>query len=137
MNKRREKAAKKRAHLHRMSMAQEQREKKERDMYRTKCGKLERQHLPAPLIRRKTWAEIRMEDDATRDIRSACDDVIEYSTGIESPTPETLELIERERMARQVAEHRKTMTAPLYSKGPYQYVGDAPPEIIETLGRKV
>lgn len=47
------------------------------------------------------------------------------------------EYVQREQAARVEIERKKKQVAPLYNKGGYQYVGDAPPEIIETLGRKV
>lgn len=47
------------------------------------------------------------------------------------------EMAGRERAARVVAEGRKKMVAPMWNKGTYQYIGDLPPELIETLGRKV
>lgn len=47
------------------------------------------------------------------------------------------EMAEREALAQEEIERKKKMVAPLYNKGGYQYVGDAPPEIIKTLGRKV
>lgn len=43
---------------------------------------------------------------------------------------------EREAKAREEAKRRASMTAPLYNKGPYQYIGGAPKEIIKSLGRK-
>jgi hypothetical protein len=43
----------------------------------------------------------------------------------------------REAAAQAEVERKKTMVAPLYNKGGYQYVGDAPPEVVKTLGRKV
>lgn len=46
------------------------------------------------------------------------------------------EMLERERQARILAEERKKRTAPLYSKGPYQYIGEDP-EIIKNLGKKL
>ena len=45
--------------------------------------------------------------------------------------------LERERKAMEIAEARKKMIAPLYNKGCYQYIGDAPKEIIQNLGRKI
>lgn len=45
--------------------------------------------------------------------------------------------LERERKAKEIAEARKKMIAPLYNKGCYQYIGDAPKEIIQNLGRKI
>lgn len=47
------------------------------------------------------------------------------------------EYMRRECVAREIAEERKKMVAPLYSKGSYQYIGDAPKEIIQNLGRKI
>ncbi|QYW02659.1 hypothetical protein CPT_Marzo_121 [Stenotrophomonas phage Marzo] len=47
------------------------------------------------------------------------------------------EMAEREAAAQREIERKKTMVAPMYSKGGYQYVGDVPPEIVKTLGRKV
>lgn len=47
------------------------------------------------------------------------------------------EYSKRESLAREEIERKKSMVAPLYNKGGYQYVGDAPPEIIKNLGRKV
>lgn len=46
------------------------------------------------------------------------------------------EMIERERLARIRSEEMKKMTAPLYSKGPYQYIGEDP-DIIKNLGKKL
>lgn len=43
----------------------------------------------------------------------------------------------REAAARAEIERKKKQIAPLWNKGGLQYIGDAPPEIIETLGRKV
>ena len=45
--------------------------------------------------------------------------------------------LERERKAKEIADDRKKMVAPLYNKGCYQYIGDAPKEIIQNLGRKI
>jgi|SRR6185312_4032489 len=47
------------------------------------------------------------------------------------------EYLRREEAARKISEERKKMVAPLYNKGGYQYIGDAPKEIIQNLGRKV
>lgn len=47
------------------------------------------------------------------------------------------EMAEREAAAQKEITRKKSMTAPIYNKGGYQYVGDMPPEIIKTLGRKV
>jgi hypothetical protein len=47
------------------------------------------------------------------------------------------EMADREKVARVEIERKKTMCAPLYNKGGYQYIGDVPPEIIKTLGRKM
>jgi len=46
------------------------------------------------------------------------------------------EMIERERAAQKESERRKSMVAPMYNKGAYQYIGDAATEVIEGLGRK-
>lgn len=46
------------------------------------------------------------------------------------------EMAERELAAQQETERKKKRVAPLANKMGYQYIGDAPPEIIETLGRK-
>lgn len=46
------------------------------------------------------------------------------------------EMVERERKALEEKEKLKGRTAPLYSKGPYQYIPDDP-EIIKNLGKKV
>ncbi len=43
----------------------------------------------------------------------------------------------REAKAKSETDRKKKMVAPLYNKGGYQYVGDAPPEIIKNLGKKV
>ena len=47
------------------------------------------------------------------------------------------EYVRREEIANRIAEERKKMVAPLYNKGGYQYIGDAPKEIIQNLGRKI
>lgn len=47
------------------------------------------------------------------------------------------EYLMREEAAIKIAQERKKMVAPLYNKGGYQYIGDAPKEIIQNLGRKV
>ena len=46
------------------------------------------------------------------------------------------EMQERERIAKVRSEEMKKMIAPLYSKGPYQYIGEDP-EIIKNLGKKL
>lgn len=46
------------------------------------------------------------------------------------------EMIERERIARLHSEELKKQTAPLYNKGPYQFIGEDP-EIIKNLGKKL
>lgn len=43
----------------------------------------------------------------------------------------------REAAAHLETERKKKMVAPMANKMGYQYIGDAPPEIIKTLGRKV
>lgn len=43
----------------------------------------------------------------------------------------------REAAAKLEIERKKKMVAPLYNKGAYQFIGDAPQEIINNLGRKV
>lgn len=53
------------------------------------------------------------------------------------PVDRSEEWLRREAAAHAETERKKKMVAPLYNKGGYQYVGDAPPEIIKTLGRKV
>lgn len=47
------------------------------------------------------------------------------------------EMAEREAQAQKEIARKKTMTAPTYNKGGYQYIGDMPPDVIKTLGRKV
>jgi hypothetical protein len=47
------------------------------------------------------------------------------------------EMMKRETAAQEEKKRKSKMVAPLYNKGGYQYVGDAPPEIIKNLGRKV
>lgn len=48
------------------------------------------------------------------------------------------ELAKREKAAREVAERRKKMIAPICNKGTYQYIGEAPAkEILRGLGRKI
>lgn len=44
---------------------------------------------------------------------------------------------QREAVAKAETERKKKQVAPMWNKGGLQYIGDAPPEIIETLGRKV
>ena len=46
------------------------------------------------------------------------------------------ELARREVRAREEIEKKKKQVAPLYSKGGYQYIGNADPEIIRDLGKK-
>lgn len=46
-------------------------------------------------------------------------------------------LLRREQLAEQEKIRKSMMVAPLYSKGPYQYLGDCPKEIVEGLGRKL
>jgi len=46
------------------------------------------------------------------------------------------EMLERERKAKLVTEDLKKMTAPLFNKGGYQFIG-SDPEIIKNLGKKV
>ena len=46
------------------------------------------------------------------------------------------EMLKREKDAQKEAERRKSMIAPMYNKGAYQYIGDAAEEVIEGLGRK-
>lgn len=46
------------------------------------------------------------------------------------------EMIERERIAKLQSEELKKQTAPLYNKGPYQYIG-TDPDIIKNLGKKI
>jgi hypothetical protein len=43
----------------------------------------------------------------------------------------------REEAAQKEIQRKKMMVAPLYNKGGYQFIGDAPPEIIETRGSKI
>lgn len=49
----------------------------------------------------------------------------------------TPELQEREDRARKETDRKRKMLAPLYNKGPVQYLGDAPDDIIKNLGKKV
>lgn len=46
------------------------------------------------------------------------------------------DMISREKKAKEHSDRLKKQVAPLYSKGPYQYIGDDP-EIIKNLGKKV
>ena len=46
------------------------------------------------------------------------------------------EMLERERKAKLITEDLKKMTAPLFNKGGYQYIGNDP-DIIKDLGKKV
>lgn len=46
------------------------------------------------------------------------------------------ELADREALAQLEIARKRTQIAPLYNKGGYQFIGDAPPEIIKGLGRK-
>jgi len=74
--------------------------------------------------------------DMTRKIPSACDRPIEK---IEQASQDELsdDMQAREHAARIEAERRKGMVAPMWNKGGYQYLGDAPPEVIRGLGRKL
>jgi len=47
------------------------------------------------------------------------------------------EMEERERLAQEETKRKSKMVAPICNKGGYVYVGDSPPEIVQTLGRKV
>lgn len=48
-----------------------------------------------------------------------------------------LEFQEREKIAKVEIDRKKTMVAPLYNKGGYQYIGEMPAEIIRNLGKKI
>lgn len=50
---------------------------------------------------------------------------------------EDIDLAERERTAQIEIQKKKKRVAPLFSKGGYQYIGDAPPEIVKNLGKKI
>jgi len=67
--------------------------------------------------------------------------MIEYMNAndpvLEKPIRYEGEMAEREAAAQREIERKKTMVAPICNKGGYQYVGDAPPEVVQTLGRKV
>lgn len=56
---------------------------------------------------------------------------------IEYIREESEEMIEREKAALLIKEELKKQTAPLYNKGPYQFIGTDDPEIIKNLGKKV
>lgn len=47
------------------------------------------------------------------------------------------EFARREAVAKAEIARRKTMLAPLYNKGAYEYIGAMPPSIIKNLGRKI
>lgn len=47
------------------------------------------------------------------------------------------EMAEREAAAQVEIERKKTMVAPICNKSGYMYIGDVPPEVVKTLGRKV
>lgn len=47
------------------------------------------------------------------------------------------EMADREAAAQKEIARKKTMVAPMYNKGGYQYVGDVPADIVKTLGRKI
>jgi hypothetical protein len=47
------------------------------------------------------------------------------------------ELAAREQAAQKESQRRKKMVAPMFNKGAYGYIGDAPKEIIQGLGRKL
>lgn len=58
----------------------------------------------------------------------------------EAPKKQTIyegEMADREAAAQKEIARKKTMVAPMYNKGGYQYIGDVPPEIVKTLGRKI
>lgn len=67
----------------------------------------------------------------SRPYDKACDPLFASQTRYEG------EMAEREAAARVEVERKKTMVAPMYNKGAYQYVGDVPKEVLITLGRKV
>jgi hypothetical protein len=56
---------------------------------------------------------------------------------LEKPIRYEGEMAEREAAAQKEIARKRTMVAPICNKGPLQYVGDAPPEVIRTLCRKV
>jgi hypothetical protein len=74
----------------------------------------------------------------TADLPSASCRVAVTRTGSRpepSMTPEEYAI--REAAAQLEIKRKKTQVAPMWNKGGYQYVGDAPPEIIRNLGKKV
>lgn len=89
-----------------------------------------------PLPKQPSIVEVLMDMDMTRRLPSACDRPIEQAPV--SVQPELSEdMVNREAVAQKEAERRKGMVAPLANKMGYVYVGDFPPELIRTLGRKV
>lgn len=63
--------------------------------------------------------------------------MMENNPVLEKPIRYEGEMAEREALAQKEIERKKTMVAPICNKGGYQYVGDVPPEVVQTLGRKV
>jgi hypothetical protein len=61
----------------------------------------------------------------------------EHAPVLERPLRYEGEMAEREAVARKEIARKSKMVAPLYNKGGLQYIGDAPPEILQTLGRKI
>lgn len=89
-----------------------------------------------PLPKQPSIVDVLMDMDMTRRLPSACDRPIEQA--VVSVKPELSEdMVNREAVAQKEAERRKGMVAPLYNKGCYQYIGDAPAEILQGLGRKL
>ena len=80
--------------------------------------------------------DVLMSLDLTRRIPSACNRPLEPSAP-NTPVELSEDMAHREALAQLEAKRRKGMVAPLYNKGGYQYIGDAPAEVIRTLGRKV
>lgn len=64
-------------------------------------------------------------------------DISELDVTLSMPLKYEGEMADREKVAQAEIERKKKMTAPIANKMGYQYIGDMPPDVIATLGRKV
>lgn len=93
----------------------------------------------------KPRPQLREGADNFRKCKSGSVDIVTGSLGkpVELSVEQMVQLevgddyIRRELAAREQIKRKKKMVAPICNKAGYMYVGDAPPEIVQTLGRKV
>ena len=107
----------------RLEIEEKERKKRRKEYIKTAPDFVPKYNTESLMPQRGTGKEVK---DTHEKVKPEVQSKVEY----------TGEMAERERIAQEELERKKKQTAPLYNKGPVQYIDDIP-EIIRDLGKKV